>query len=73
MIIIWYLFVQSKIGNMKKLKNCISPFIMLLLPLFLLIGILALSVNNEIPVEKQNASLKLQVPSVKTIIKAVIK
>jgi hypothetical protein len=58
---------------MKKLKNCISPFIMLLLPLFLLIGILALSVNNEIPVEKQNASLKLQVPSVKTIIKAVIK
>jgi hypothetical protein len=58
---------------MKKLKNCISPFIMLLLPLFLLIGILALSIDNEIPVEKQNASLKLQVPSVKTIIQAVIK
>jgi hypothetical protein len=73
MIIIRDLFVPSKIGNMKKLTNCISPFIMLLVPLFLLIGILALSVNNEIPVEKQNASLKLQVPSVKTIIQAVIK
>jgi hypothetical protein len=73
MIIIRDLFVLSKIGNMKKLTNCISPFIMLLVPLFLLIGILALSVNNEIPVEKQNASLKLQVPSVKTIIQAVIK
>ncbi len=58
---------------MKKLTNCISPFIMLLVPLFLLIGILLLSVKNEIPIEKQNASLKLQVPSVKTIIKAVIK
>jgi len=45
---------------------------MLLVPLFLLIGILLLSVNNEIPVEKQNASLKLQVPSVKTLIQAVI-
>jgi hypothetical protein len=58
---------------MKKFTNCISPFIMLLVPLFLLIGILLLSVNNEIPAEKQNASLKLQVPSVKTIIQAVIK
>jgi len=58
---------------MKKFTNCISPFIMLLVPLFLLIGILLLSINNEIPVEKQNASLKLQVTSVKTLIQAVIK
>lgn len=58
---------------MKKLTNCISPFIMLLVPLFLLIGILLLSINNQIPVEKQNASLKLQVPLVKTLIQAVIK
>ncbi len=58
---------------MKKLTNCISPFIMLLVPLFLLIGILLLSINNQIPVEKQNASLKLQVPSVKTLLQAVIK
>ena len=58
---------------MKKLTNCISPFIMLLVPLFLLIGILILNVKNEAPLEKQNASLKLQVPSVKTVIKAVIK
>ena len=53
---------------MKKLTNFISPFIMLLVPLFLLIGILALSIDNEIPAEKQNASLKLQVPSLKSII-----
>ena len=46
---------------------------MLLIPLFLLIGILAFSVNNERPVEKQNATLKLQVPSVKTLIQAAIK
>ncbi|SDM83074.1 hypothetical protein SAMN05421813_1255 [Daejeonella rubra] len=58
---------------MKKLTNCISPFIMLLVPLFFLIGILALSVNNEIPAEKQNASLKLQVPSIRTIIQTAIK
>jgi hypothetical protein len=45
----------------------------LLVPLFLLIGILLLNANNQIPIEKQNASLKLQVPSVKTIIQAVIK
>jgi hypothetical protein len=62
-----------KIDKMKKLTNCISPFIMLLIPLFLLIGILAFSVHNEKPVEKQNAGLKLQVPSVKTLIQAAIK
>jgi len=46
---------------------------MLLVPLFLLIGLLAMNVNNTIPVEKQNASLKLQVPSLKNLIQAAIK
>lgn len=58
---------------MKKLTNCVSPFIMLLVPLFLLVGLLAMNVNNEIPVEKQNASLKLQMPSLKSLIKAAVK
>ena len=58
---------------MKKLTNCISPFIMLLVPLFLLIGVLVMNVNNKIPVEKQSASIKLQVPSLKSMIKAAIK
>ncbi|SKB67822.1 hypothetical protein [Daejeonella lutea] len=58
---------------MKKLTNITSPFIMLLVPLFLLIGILALNVNNEIPVAKQQASIGLQVPTIKTLIQAAVK
>lgn len=58
---------------MKKLFNCLSPFIMLLVPLFLLIGLLVMNLDNEIPVEKQNASLKLQVPTLKSLIQAAIK
>lgn len=58
---------------MKKLTNYISPFIMLLIPLFLLIGLLVTNLNNEIPLEKQNASLKLQVPSLKNIVSTVLK
>jgi hypothetical protein len=58
---------------MKKLTNIVSPFIMLLVPLFLLIGVLAMNVNNEMPVEKQRASVKLQVPTLKSFIQAAIK
>ena len=52
---------------MKKL-NSISPFIMLLLPMILIIGLLIFNVNSEIPAEKYNASLKLQVPSFKAMV-----
>jgi hypothetical protein len=58
---------------MKKLTNCVSPFIMLLVPLFLLIGLLLTNLKNEIPVEKQNAGLKLQVPSFKSLVSTVFK
>ena len=58
---------------MKKLTNTVSPFIMLLVPLFLLIGVLAMNVNNEMPVEKQKASAGLQVPTLKSFIQAVVK
>jgi hypothetical protein len=68
-----YLFVLSKIENMKKLTNCVSPFIMLLVPLFLLIGLLLTNINNEIPVEKQSAGLKLKMPSIRSLVSNVIK
>ena len=58
---------------MKKFTNTLSPFIMLLVPLFLLIGLLALNVNNEIPADKQKASIKLQMPTLKSLIQASIK
>ena len=58
---------------MKKLINCVSPFIMLLVPLFLLIGLLVSNLNNEIPVEKQRAVLKLQLPSLKSLVSTVLK
>lgn len=46
---------------------------MLLIPLFILIGILTLNARNEVPTEKQNAELSLQAPSLKTIFKAAFK
>lgn len=58
---------------MKKLNNCVSPFIMLLVPLFLLIGILATNMNKELPEDRLNAGLRLQIPSLKVIILTAIK
>ncbi len=58
---------------MKKLNNIVSPFIMLLIPLFLLIGILATTMNKELPADRLSAGLRLQVPSIKMIILAAIK
>ena len=56
----------------KKITNIASPFIMLLIPMFFLIALLAVNVNNEIPAEKRQASLKLQVPTLKNLIQGVI-
>ncbi len=58
---------------MKKLTNIASPFLMLLVPLFLLLGVLAMNINNEIPAGRQKASLGLQVPTLKSIIQAAVK
>lgn len=46
---------------------------MLLVPLFLLIGLLLTNLNNEIPVEKQSAGLKLKMPSLRSLVSNVIK
>ncbi|MGV3686010.1 MAG: hypothetical protein ACO1NS_10320 [Daejeonella sp.] len=56
----------------KNITNIVSPFIMLLVPLFLLIGVLAMNINNEMPVEKQRAGLKLQVPTLKSFFQAAV-
>lgn len=52
---------------MKKL-NSISPFIMLLTPMILIIGLLIFNENSDIPAEKYDACLKLQIPSLKTML-----
>lgn len=59
--------------KMKKLTNTLSPFIMLLVPLFLLIGVLTMNIDKDIPAEKLRASIKLQVPTLKNFIQASLK
>lgn len=58
---------------MKKVTNIASPFIMLLIPVFLLVGVLALNIDKEIPSQHQAASIKLQVPAFTTLIQTVLK
>jgi len=58
---------------MKKLTNIVSPFIMLLVPLFLLIGVLAMNVDKEMTADKERASVKLQVPTLKSFIQMALK
>jgi len=58
---------------MKKLTNIVSPFIMLLVPLFLLIGVLAMNVNKEMTADRERASVKLQMPTLKSFIHTALK
>ena len=58
---------------MKKLTNIVSPFIMLLVPLFILLGVLTMNMNKEMPAHKERASIKLQVPTLKSFIQAALK
>lgn len=55
---------------MKK-STTVSPFIMLLVPAFLLVGITVANVNTEIPIEKHKASIKLQTPTFKVLVKSI--
>jgi hypothetical protein len=57
---------------MKRSTNTVSPFIMLLIPLFLLMGLVAINANHEMPAAKQKASVKLQVPSLKDLVRAAL-
>ncbi|NEU10405.1 hypothetical protein GZH53_18920 [Flavihumibacter sp. R14] len=55
---------------MKKL-NSISPFIVLLAPVIMIIGLLTFNLDSAIPAERQNASLKLQVPCFKVMVNSI--
>lgn len=52
---------------MKKF-NSVSPYLLLLTPMILIIGLLKLNMHNEIPADKYQASINLQVPSFKVMI-----
>ncbi|HEY1025173.1 MAG TPA: hypothetical protein VGE26_08420 [Sphingobacteriaceae bacterium] len=47
---------------MKKYSN-ISPFIMMLVPVFLVIAVFFFTTGTEIPVEKYQASTSFRMPS----------
>lgn len=56
---------------MKKFTNLTSPFIMMLIPVFLVIGLLIINRNIEIPDDKMEASISFQVPSFKVMVQSV--
>jgi hypothetical protein len=56
---------------MKKLTDLVSPFIMLLIPVFLIIALLIINQNLEIPAEKLKASASFQIPSFKVLVYSV--
>jgi len=56
---------------MKKLINITSPFILMLVPVFLIIGLLMLNRNTEIPAEKFKASTSFQVPTLKMTVQSM--
>jgi phosphotransferase system glucose/maltose/N-acetylglucosamine-specific IIC component len=56
---------------MKKLLNNTSPFLMLLIPVFIVVGLLLLNVDKEIPADKYQASINLQMPSIKALVQTI--
>jgi len=58
---------------MKKLKNILSPFILLLIPVFIAMAVLTNYSKQEIPAERLGASLKFQMPSLKNFAQVVLR
>ncbi len=56
---------------MKKLTNIASPFILMLVPVFMMIGLLIFNRDIEIPAEKAAASISFQLPALNVAIKSV--
>ncbi|WP_187774897.1 hypothetical protein [Pedobacter sp. BS3] len=50
---------------MKKLFSSVSPFLLVLLPVFVCIGILAFAGHDAVSPERLNASLNFELPAVK--------
>ncbi|HXI00462.1 MAG TPA: hypothetical protein VNI52_09330 [Sphingobacteriaceae bacterium] len=57
---------------MKKLTNLISPFIMMLVPVFLVIGLLILNRGTEMPAKKIEAGTSFQAPSFKVMVRSIL-
>ncbi len=55
---------------MKPTRHPISPFIILLIPALLVVGYKSTG-TTEIEPEKQQASIKFQIPSLKGMVKAI--
>ena len=55
---------------MKKLTTTVSPFLVMLVPVFLGLAFMATRVDNEIPAEKEQASINLKVPAVIALVKS---
>ena len=56
---------------MKKLITIASPFILMLIPVFVMIGLLMLNRDTEIPAEKFKASTSFQVPTFKVTLQSI--
>jgi len=57
--------------TLKKSSTNPSPFLMLLIPLFIVVGLLIMNINNEIPAENYHTGLVLNAPSFKELIQGI--
>lgn len=57
---------------MKKIFQTVSPFSLLLIPVFLFAAFTALKTDMEIPAEKYKASLSLQIPYLLKVVTQII-
>jgi len=57
---------------MKKIFQTVSPFSLLLIPVFLFSIFTALKTNVEIPAEKYEASVSFQMPSLFKVVTRIV-
>lgn len=62
--------LKQTINAMKKLTTTVSPFLVMLVPVFLGLAFMATRVDNETPAEKEQASINLKVPAVLALVKS---
>ncbi|MXV51613.1 hypothetical protein GS399_11580 [Pedobacter sp. HMF7647] len=56
---------------MKKAISTLSPFIMLLIPVFVCVGLVLLNDHTSIPAEGYNAKLTFHLPAINELIKTM--
>ena len=57
---------------MKKLFSSVSPFLLVLLPVFVCIGVLAFASHDTVSPERISASLNFELPAVKGLFVKVL-